>query len=112
MNCPLCSRVLEPATLRKGNLWCSVCATEFLADGKTAAPEYPPPVPASVTAPDTFAETAQAIVDKGPVVQRIVDASRPLQSATKTFQVTVGDVTFEATGKVELTIGKTKVTVT
>ena len=101
MNCPLCSRVLEPATLRKENLWCSVCAVEYLPDGVKVAPSVPAPAAAE--------QAGTNIVDFAPAVQKSVP---PVSGAPKTFTVTVGDVTFEATGKVELLIGKTKVTIT
>lgn len=100
MKCPTCSRDLAPAALRKENFWCSVCATEFLPDGGVA-PDMAQPLPASVTVPDA------------PAV-KLVDATKEVAASKKgkTFHVVVGDVSFDAQGRVDLTIGTTKVTIT
>jgi hypothetical protein len=95
MNCPLCSRVLEPAALRKENFWCAICATEYLPDGKTIAPE----ISTGAAAPISFPVSE---IPPGP----------PAKIAGKSFTVQIGSVTFTSQGSVDLDIAGTKVRVT
>jgi hypothetical protein len=115
LKCPKCSRPLEPTVLKPTEeLWCSVCATRFDMVGKPL--EKPAGVPSvkvvgSGTAEpeDPFVTALKESMARGPIIQPILDAAEKIK---KTFHVVVGDVAFDCQGKVDLTIGSTKVTIT
>ena len=95
--CPFCGNALGPATLNPEHLWCSICAVELDAEGKPLEPtlrqNVDPPAGGDVVRPPKTAPGMDA-------------------TPTKSFTVTIDNVSFSAIGRVELTIAGTKVTVT
>lgn len=98
MNCPTCRKELEPATLRPKNLWCTICAVEFDPHGN---PLDASPGPAKELVP--VAVSAPAILQPPPANAR--------NELIRTFRVTIGGVSFVASGRTELEVAGTKLVI-
>lgn len=112
MNCPTCSRPLEPATLNPKNKWCSVCAQEFNPSGGpvvrkpavSIGEQIPPETPVPQQAP--VEEPIEVTLGK------VHMATAQLKAANRSFRVSIGTVSFIAADKTELDIAGTKVVIT
>lgn len=102
LKCTTCGKPLEPTILKpKEELWCPLCAKYFDLEGKPKS--------------DTFHDTMEHIIDKGPVIEKIIEASKPKRGRPpnqKPITVTIGETSFTGMDRVEFNVGQTRVVVT
>ena len=103
--CYKCGGPLQPAALNNKHLWCTICGEELNMSGGPLTDAKPkvaveavrgePASPALTPEPEG---TAPVVPPSG-------------EQRTRSFRVTVGGVSFTATGKTELSVGKSRVVI-
>lgn len=106
LKCSKCGKPLEPAAIDKTKLWCPICADLKDLNGVNVLNNVMPAqdlIPSTLGGDDTMGLSNLQL--------RAAPNGQPA-GAAKAFNVTVGDVSFVSHGRVDLTIGQTKVTIT
>ncbi|MDE2102721.1 MAG: hypothetical protein KGL39_36085 [Patescibacteria group bacterium] len=112
MKCPICKfNELGPATLNPDQLWCSVCAVGFDQSGKPLEGQNLPDAPGKPK-PTVQRIVNAAVDDERGAIGAISIPGSPIADVVKSFHVTIGNVSFQSFGKVELDIAGTKVVIT
>lgn len=99
--CYKCGGSLQSAAMNPAHLWCTVCAEELNMAGGPLAKKESVPVEVARGEVSMPAESAPIL----PPVSTVGE------QRTRAFRVTVGGVSFTATGRTELSVGKSKVVI-